>query len=411
MKNKKYGFLLGFTVMCVIMACDLVNAPYTREEPESGYGSIRIVVGDRSRTLFPSGAEPYDILNDLWEYAFGLDYVFKQNDTALNPQPVNMSTTDYVCEVTLPQGNGYTVEVKAYVVEKQTTWYNQTVATGTSETFSIPKTDSEITVPLVPVTIPTGTGELSYNIKFPGNATVTTKLERWGFSGSPVQQIPDEDIDTATGTAIGLKGLDSGSYLFTVNITSGANSVGAVTAVHIYHGMVTEYGTEDDPVVFEFPPNVVWKPTITASTTIEGNGEYLGNTGIQNTAVSDGITIAAIANGFTISGANNNYKQINIQVGTAAGGTDYYASDGFNADTGVTYTLSFNASVDTGTGQLRLAANNEDFTNGTGVETISLTTTAQVFTYSWTQTTGNFHFDTGSTTGTITITNIKITNP
>jgi len=156
--------------------------------------------------------------------------------------------------------------------------------------------------------------------------------------------------------------------------------------------------------------NVVWQPEITASTTMNSSGEYIGNTGIQRASGASELTLAAIANGFTATVTSGTYKQINIQVGTAAGGTSHYATEGFIAATGTTYTITFMASVASGTGQLRAGANN----NASDWEKKQdLSSTPATFTYTWTQGSGNLKLDTGNTAANvaITITGIKITSP
>lgn len=180
-------------------------------------------------------------------------------------------------------------------------------------------------------------------------------------------------------------------------------------AVVMVFGFIVSCGDDDAPPAGE--PTVVWQPAITASTPMQNSGEYIGSTGIQRAVGASELTLTPIANGFTMTLVSGTYKPINIQVGTAAGGTNYYTNpDGFNAVTGTAYTLSFNASVTSGTGQLRIVANGADFSSP---QNESLTTTPKAVTFSWTQGSGNLKLDTGSTAtgGVITITGIKITTP
>jgi uncharacterized repeat protein (TIGR02543 family) len=157
---------------------------------------------------------------------------------------------------------------------------------------------------------------------------------------------------------------------------------------------------------------IVWQPDITASTAMEGSGEYIGQFGIQRGAQASELTLAAIANGFTATLVSGTYKQINIQVGTAVGGTDYYHQDGFKPTAGTTYTITFMASA-SGTGQLRANANGAPSGSDPWDKTQDLTTTPTEFSYTWTQGSGNLVLDTGNTAvnGVITITGIKITSP
>jgi hypothetical protein len=158
---------------------------------------------------------------------------------------------------------------------------------------------------------------------------------------------------------------------------------------------------------------VVWEPTITASTPINttADPEYIGNTGIQAGDKAN-TTLGVVAGGFTvgIKAGESGYKPINIQVGTACGGTDYYNTEGFHAVANTDYTITFMASVNTGTGQIRFKANGGSFDGG---HAISTTPTELTFSWKQTATGGNFQFDTGTTptTSVITITGIKITTP
>jgi len=160
--------------------------------------------------------------------------------------------------------------------------------------------------------------------------------------------------------------------------------------------------------------NVVWQPAITASTKMESNGEYIGNFGIQRGANASELTLTPIANGFTAKVASGNYKRIIIQTPNA-GGTNYYTDpNGFTAcAAGKTYTITFMASVESGTGQIRANANGAPSGSDPWAETKDLTTTPAGFSYTWTQGSGNLMFDTGNTAtnGVIKITDIKVTSP
>lgn len=154
--------------------------------------------------------------------------------------------------------------------------------------------------------------------------------------------------------------------------------------------------------------SAVWQPTITASTPMNGSGEYIGDTGIQRSSGASELTLAPIANGFTITIASGTYKQIAIQFPNA-GGTNYYTADGATGVTnGKAYTISFNASA-TAAGAIRFAANG----GSSFADDQPINTSSSSVSFSWTQSGGNLKFDTGSTaTGSvITITGIKITSP
>jgi len=198
----------------------------------------------------------------------------------------------------------------------------------------------------------------------------------------------------------------------TLPIVTSSTLTGQVWFSIYMHATDGAYTISDLTFVKKTPPAtqvVVWKPSITTSTSIENSGEYIGNTGIQNGDTTN-LTLAAITDGFTATLVGGSYKQINIQVGSGAGGTGYYADNGFTAFTGNDYTITFMASVDSGTGILRAGANN----NASNWEkTQNLTDTPTEFKYSWTQATGNLKLDTGtSAVGTvINITGIQITTP
>ena len=158
-------------------------------------------------------------------------------------------------------------------------------------------------------------------------------------------------------------------------------------------------------------PITDWEPTITSTTDINGSGEYIGQTGIKRDSNADQIAFGVIDGGFTVIATSGTYKQFCVQVGSGAGGTAYWASDGFTASVDTEYTITFMASVASGTGQIRLNANGKSGDPWDKSE--NLDTTPKAVTFTWTHASGNFHFDTGSTpiTSVITITNIVITSP
>lgn len=133
--------------------------------------------------------------------------------------------------------------------------------------------------------------------------------------------------------------------------------------------------------------------TFSGLTINETPGEYVGNTGLQ-AGDKDNTTLAIDGSTLKITASGSAYKPINVQVGTATGGTAYYHSEGFTAASGVEYTITFKASVASGSGQVRFAAN-----GGTMEGTVTLDTAPKDVSYTWTQaaTGGNFKFDTGNT--------------
>jgi len=162
------------------------------------------------------------------------------------------------------------------------------------------------------------------------------------------------------------------------------------------------------------PPVVDWEPAILSTTPINDTGKYIGQFGIQRLAEAGELTLAAVDGGFTMTVTSGNYKQVSIQVGAAAGGSANYATDGFTAVSGTTYTITCMVSIASGTGTLRAGPNNN---TGNWPNTKSLTTTPAEFKFSWTQGTGeaggNLLLDTGNTglNNAIKITDIKITHP
>jgi len=170
------------------------------------------------------------------------------------------------------------------------------------------------------------------------------------------------------------------------------------------------------PAAVAGEPVVVWQPTITAATGM-ATAEYInGNLGIKRDATVDEMTIATIDGGISVTLVSGQYKQFCIQVGGGdVGGSNYYwnAENGFKPNKGDDYTITFMASVASGTGKLRLNGNGAPGGSDPWAQTESLDTTPKAVTYSWTQNTGNLKFDTGdSDVGTvINITGIKITTP
>jgi len=138
----------------------------------------------------------------------------------------------------IPVGEGYTVEVEAYIGAKGS---GIKVATGESEPFTV--LDGKATpvkVKLSPVSV-TGSGTFSYEVSYPENARLEIKLIKWpGFAD--VTLTPTETTTTGEFTKSSeTKTLDAGSYLLTIKVSEGEFYTGLVEAVHIYPNLETKY--------------------------------------------------------------------------------------------------------------------------------------------------------------------------
>jgi GH35 family endo-1,4-beta-xylanase len=165
----------------------------------------------------------------------------------------------------------------------------------------------------------------------------------------------------------------------------------------------------------EIPPgsNVVWSLDTSKMGTpgTIANGEYLQGTdgmyqpGIQVADKSSSSMAMYNDGSLGINPSGGTYKAINIQTGTAVQGTDYYTNNGFKAEAGKTYTITFNAYVADGSGQVRVRGNKATDTAANGTwSTTDISKVPTSVSYTWTQDAagGNMQIDTGSTAqGTI----------
>ncbi|GGH35847.1 endo-1,4-beta-xylanase [Paenibacillus segetis] len=170
--------------------------------------------------------------------------------------------------------------------------------------------------------------------------------------------------------------------------------------------------------------NVVWSLDTnkmgTPGTTPDG--EYLQGTdgmyqpGIQVADKSSSSMAMYNDGSLGINPSGGTHKAINIQTGTAVQGTDYYTNNGFVAEAGKMYTITFNAYVADGSGQVRVRGNKatDAAANGTW-STTDISKEPTPVSYTWTQKAagGNMQIDTGSTAqGTIVyLTDLQITTP
>jgi len=248
-----------------------------------------------------------------------------------------------------------------------------------------------------------------YTITFMASVTSGTGQLRANANGAPSGSDPWDKTQNLTATP------EEFSYTWTQGsdnlfLDTGNTATGGVIVITNIK-VTSPSGSSGGPVGPVNPgATVVWQPSITAGTAMNGSGEYIGNTGIQRGASASELTLTPIDNGFKATVLSASYKQINIQTPNA-GGTDHYTNpDGFTVcATGTAYTITFMVSVESGTGQLRAGANGAS----TWEKTQELNTTPTEFKHSWTQSSGNYKLDTGITAanGVIVITGIKITSP
>lgn len=164
--------------------------------------------------------------------------------------------------------------------------------------------------------------------------------------------------------------------------------------------------SSDSTVVWSLDASKLGVPGTVDEGAFLGNGAYQPGIQIADKGSSSMQMYEDGALGINPSGGT--YKAINIQTGTAVGGTNYYATDGFIAEADKAYTVTFSVYAESGIGQVRVRGNN------TGEwQTTNLSSATPIpVSYTWTQsaTGGNLQIDTGSTAqGTIVyITDLKI---
>ena len=160
-------------------------------------------------------------------------------------------------------------------------------------------------------------------------------------------------------------------------------------------------------------PAYSWEPIFTGASIAHDDEYVIGQNGeqwgIQRTAPTNELTLGIDGDALVVTVVSGTHKRVNIQTGTTVGGTGWYWGDGFSPNAGREYTVTFDASVSAGTGQVRVRGNSA--TNESWADR-SLTTSPTTVTYVYTQTGngGNLQIDTGNTAaGTaIIIRNLKI---
>lgn len=145
--------------------------------------------------------------------------------------------------------------------------------------------------------------------------------------------------------------------------------------------------------IVELTATTAWEVPNFTGADVTSNPEYVGNLGLQ-AADKDNTSLTISSNALVIKATSGTYKTLTLQTGTAAGGTSYYQNAGFNAVTGTTYKITIRASVES-TGQMRVRDSNR--TGDNNWTNFTPTITPANYEYIWTQASGNFSIDTGST--------------
>ena len=136
-----------------------------------------------------------------------------------------------------------------------------------------------------------------------------------------------------------------------------------------------------------------WNPNFSGAQ-LQGAGAYVGNFGIQLLDTTN-ANMQVVGSALHITATDGGWKDVRIQTGTAAGGSNYYHSAGFNAVTNSWYSVNMNLSVSAGPGQVRFSGSGASASNPDNQRVV--TTTPTDFVHEYKQTTGNLTFDTGST--------------
>jgi len=141
-------------------------------------------------------------------------------------------------------------------------------------------------------------------------------------------------------------------------------------------------------------PELKWSPVF--GTTWGTPANFVGGQGSEQYGIQladTGTSTLSVENALHIRGTTGRWKDINIQTGTAVGGSAHYASNGFTAVVDTDYILTFDVRVAADTGQVQVQGGGgsllEDNLN-TVFKTIS-------YNFSTTSSSGNIRIGTGST--------------
>ncbi len=149
-----------------------------------------------------------------------------------------------------------------------------------------------------------------------------------------------------------------------------------------------------------------WGPINFDEEELTDGNKTVNNRGIQ-AYDKENTTMAIVADSLHITATSGNYKTINIFTGLAVGGDDYYWSNGFKPTKNKEYTVTFEAAVASGSGQVRIRGNSKTSKEEDWITTNLNAMTASegkeagftkvIYTYTQEENGGNLQIDTGAT--------------
>ena len=216
----------------LFMGCSNVFSPSVAQTGESGRGNVTVSFTDKpaGRTLLPS------LLDfDLYEFTFIKGSYSKVFEAVKSP---GGSFT-----FSLPQGDGYSLDVNAYrVIEGQ----RILAATGGSAAAFEVSSSVSVTIILTGNLSGNPGGTFSYNISYPGNAEI---LRMVLTKGSVEINLLEGAVGTGSGVAHSVE-IPAGWYGLEVDLLSGDRAAFDEDIVSIFSDTVTFYGTDSAPVIF-----------------------------------------------------------------------------------------------------------------------------------------------------------------
>jgi hypothetical protein len=274
-------------MMLLFIACDalLLNKPEKIEPLPDGFGRINISMGaEEARTIFPSK------VFDSYEYIF-----IKDKDTEDESEPQKKTPENGL--FTLGAGD-WNVQIKAY--------NDNVLAAEGSADFTLASGESkQIDIAINP-TVTDGFGTFSYNVAYTAGTIVNSFTLEKLSDNTPVTV---NFIPGSTGMSGSVPDLEAGFYLLSLSLGRAGLSSGTTEVVYISPNLVSEYGTERNPVIFgssHFVPSEegIYIGLVTFAGTIE------------NSTYQTPILLNSTGRSNLISNINNNYSIAN-QSGTA----------------------------------------------------------------------------------------------
>ena len=231
MKNMKYNFAFGITLICMVLltAClNILEPAEIKSTFEEGHGKINInFAGGHVRTIFPSA------VFDKYVYTF----------TKTGEESGVEKIPDNVGFFSLEVGT-YTVEVQAFI---GTEGAYTLAAEGKSLPFTVhPGINDPVSVGLFGV-VTEGKGEINYTITFPAGAEAEITLKKWPDMGDIT--LAPSNLTEGNGKTQTLE-LETGTYLLTALIEKNELYAGVSEAIHILPLLSTVFTKDFDEADF-----------------------------------------------------------------------------------------------------------------------------------------------------------------